>query len=304
MTIKERLKWSARLCLVRFNSLLLRFIPPAKLKTWNAYLLHGRKLDLKHPRKLNEKILWLAYNTDTSLWTTLADKAAVRDYVVSRGLEEILIPAYGVYHDFEEIPFDRLPDAFVLSATHGCQMTIVCRDKSALDLAEAEKKFRFWLRHNMANMALELHYAAIPPQILCTQYLPSDRDLIDYKIFCMNGRAHFTEVCTERSKGPCFDIFDRAWNPIPGVITGAQNCPYPLEKPAHYEQMLAVAEKLSEDLPFCRVDLYYVNGKIYFGEMTMTPATGLLFHFTEEFLLEQGDNLTLPGMEEKENTRE
>ena len=290
---KELLKWAYRDVLSHTNHALLHYVPPAKLKVWNARFLHGRQLDLEHPKKLNEKILWLAYHTDTTLWSTLADKAAVRDYVASRGLKEILIPSYGVYEHFEEIPFEQLPDQFVLSATHGCQMTQICRDKSALDLSALKKQVDFWLRHDLSCMSLELHYAAIPHRILCTQYLPAERDLIDYKIFCMNGRAYFTEVCTERSKGPYFDIMDRDWNMIPNVITGAKNCPYPLVKPDNYDEMLFVAEKLSEDLPFCRVDLYNVDGKIYFGEMTMTPATGLLFHFTDEFLTEQGRNLIL-----------
>lgn len=291
--IRERLKWPYREVLSRANHALLRFVPPARLKVWNARLLHGRKLDLEHPQKLNEKILWLAYHTDTALWSTLADKAAVRDYVASKGLAEILIPSYGVYDRFEDIPFDQLPEQFVLSATHGCQMTRICRDKSALDFAALKKQVDFWLRHDLSFMSLELHYAAIPHRLLCTQYLESDGDLIDYKIFCMNGRAQFTEVCTERSKGPYFDIVDRDWNLVPGVITGAKNSPAPLVKPARYAEMLAVAERLSAELPFCRVDLYYVNDKIYFGEMTMTPATGLLFHFTDEFLAEQGAHLVL-----------
>lgn len=295
MSRLERWKWFCRLTLSRGNRFLLHFVPPEKLKVWNTRLLHGRKLDLENPQKLNEKILWLAYRTDTALWTTLADKAAVRDYVAQKGLSQILIPSFGVYDHFEDIPFDRLPNQFVLSATHGCQMTFICRDKTALDLEALEKKVRFWLRLDLSCIALELHYAAIPHRILCTEYLPSDGDLIDYKIFCMNGRAHFTEVCTERSKGPYFDIVDRDWNIIPDVITGAKNCPYPLEKPENYAEMLAAAEKLAEDLPFCRVDLYNVDGRIYFGEMTMTPATGLLFHFTDEFLLAQGKNLSLPS---------
>ena len=280
--------------LSRINRFLLRFVPPAKLKAWNARLLHGRRIDPEHTEKLNEKILWLAYHTDTSLWSTLADKAAVRDYVARKGLSEILIPVYGVWDSFDEIPFDEIPAQFVLSATHGCQMTVVCRDKAALDMEALRKQVAFWLKQDLSCMSLELHYAAIPHRVIAAQYLPSDGDLIDYKIFCMNGRAYFTEVCTERSKGPYFDIVDRDWNMIPGVITGAENCPYPLKRPENYAEMLAVAEKLSEDLPFCRVDLYNVDGRIYFGEMTMTPATGLLFHFTDAFLLDQGKHLTLP----------
>lgn len=299
--IKDKLKWPYRATLSALNHMLSHVVSVPKLKEWNALLLHGRKLDLDHPNRLSEKILWLAYHSDTSVWSTIADKAAVRDFVSQKGLSQILIPSYGVYDHFEDIPFDRLPNQFVLSATHGCQMSFICRDKTALDLEALEKKVRFWLRRDLSYIALELHYAAIPHRILCTEYLPSDGDLIDYKIFCMNGRAYFTEVCTDRSKGPYFDIVDREWNIIPDVITGAKNCPYPLEKPENYAEMLAVAEKLAEDLPFCRVDLYNVDGRIYFGEMTMTPATGLLFHFTDEFLLAQGNNLSLPGQVLVEN---
>ena len=287
----EYLKWSVRCGLNAANHLLAKCIPVDILKTANARLLQHKRINLKKPTLLNEQILWNAYHTDTSLWSRLSDKYAVRKYVKQRGLEDILVPCYGVYRSVEEIPFEKLPDRFVMKATHGCDMTYICRSKNDIDYRNLKKKLRFWLRHNMAYMSLELHYAQIRHGIICEKLLedPSDKTgagLTDYKIFCIDGEARFIEVCSDRKKGPYLDLYDTEWHPIHDALTGACNNPFGVKKPSRLSDMLHDAEILAEGFPVVRVDLYEIDGDIYFGEMTFTPATGTLFHFQDWFLKE------------------
>lgn len=291
----ESLKWAARLGLTYLNKTLLYFMDIRQLKSLNAKYYLKREINLWNPQKLNEKILTLAYTTDTTLWSRMADKYEVRSYVKERGLEDILVPLYGVYDSCNQIDFEALPQKFVLKATHGCDMNFICKDKSAIDHRRLQNRLNFWLRHNMAYMSLEPHYACIPARVLCEKYLETQGEIIDYKFFCCDGKARFVEICTERSKGPYLDLMTLDWSPIPGSIVGAQNNPGGVEKPAGFDRMIEIADTLADGLPFVRVDLYEVDGHVYFGEMTFTPATGVLFHFSDAFLLEQGKYITLPN---------
>ena len=295
----EQIRWAVRVVRAAINKGLVSVVGVKKLKILNAKYYLKKEINLEKPEKLNEKILYLAYSTDTRLWSRLADKYEVREYVREKGFEEILVPVYGVYNSFEEIDFGRLPEKFVLKATHGCDMNYICRDKKELDLKKVKKKINFWLKNNLAYISLELHYAKIPPRIMCERFLESEGEIIDYKFFCCNGEVRFIEVCTERSKGPYLDIFMPDWTWRSGVIVGAKNNPDRIEKPKQFDRMKEIAAGLAEGLPFVRVDLYEVNGQVYFGEMTFTPATGVLFHFSEEFLIEQGKRFLLKERESK-----
>lgn len=270
--------------------MLCPLIGEKRLKQYIAKYRYKREIDIDHPQKLNEKILYMAYHYDTREWSKLADKYEVRQYVESKGLGEILVPIYGVYEKYEEIDMEKLPERFVLKATHGCDMNYLCKNKKDIDEKKLKKQINFWLTHSFAYIALELHYARIKPQLICEAYLETEnqQEMVDYKFFCCNGNIRFIEVCSERSEGPYLDIFTPDWEYQDGVIVGAKNNPVRPEKPKELEKMITIAKRLSEDFSFVRVDLYEVNRKIYFGEMTFTPATGLLFHFSERFLLKEG----------------
>lgn len=291
--LKRKLRWRVRSFRSNSNKILLRFFSVTKLKELNAKLYYKRNLDLDCPQKLNEKILYLTYHSDTHEWSKLADKYEVRRYVEEKGYKDILVPIFGVYDSYKAINFEQLPQAFVLKATHGCDMNFICKDKEVVNWKKLEKQVEFWLANNWAYIALELHYLRIPPRLICEQFLESSDEIIDYKFFCCNGKLQFIEVCSERSKGPYLDVFMPDWSYRAGVIVGAKNCPKQIKQPEHFEQMKKIAEDLAADFSFVRVDLYEVNEKIYFGEMTFTPATGVLIHFSEEFLIEQGKILDI-----------
>lgn len=286
-------KWMYRKLLILCNSFLVRFIDIRKLKMLNAKWLKHRDIDIYHPEKLNEKILWLEYNTDSKQRSRLTDKYEVREYINAKGYEEALIPLYGVYNHPSEINFDELPSQFVLKGTHGCDMNYICQNKENINKKELNKKLKLWMNTNLAYMSLETHYLSIKPRILCEQFLASETgDLADYKFHCCDGKARFVLVCTDRKKNQYRDVFDMEWN-ARDVVVGAKNNPTKPEKPKAFDKMVEMANCLAEGIPFVRIDLYELNGKIYFGEMTFTPAAGLLFHFNDEFLLEQGKYCTI-----------
>lgn len=278
-----------------------------KLIVWLRYVERMKKLPhLKNPKNLNEKILWLALNTDTSEWSRLADKYAVRDYVKECGLEDILVRLYGVYDKAEEIDFGVLPVSFVLKTTHGSADVIVVKDKTKINVEEARLKMQNKLDEHLITSGAELHYLRIPRKIVAEEFLINDekseqvsKTLIDYKIWCFNGKAHFIWVCMNRfvknKDGAEVLLYDRDWKPCPNycAITPDFSLADPIPKPDGFEHMLEVAEKLSEPFPVVRCDLYNLAGKIYFGEMTFTSYGGIMDFYSEEFLNKCGDLIDL-----------
>jgi hypothetical protein len=261
-----------------------------KAKEIHTRIHFHKTINLTHPRKLNEKILWTEYNTDGQMRTRLTDKYEVRKFVEQKGYKETLVPLLGVYDKAEEIPFDELPEKFVLKATHGCDMNYLCTDKKQLDQKEQRelrKMIRFWLSFHMAYMALETHYRDIRRRIICEKYIEAESGLPDYKFHCSNGKVRFILVCNQKGAKRYKNVFDRDWKEL-DVVEGTEVDPEPVKRPDKLEEMIQMAEKLAEGIPFVRVDLYQADGKIYFGEMTFTPATGVLFHFKDTFLEEEG----------------
>ena len=290
---KYFIKWFFRRSLAKVNRILCLLLPVSKVKTLNARLYFKRRIDIDHPAKLNEKILWIEYNTDASLRSRLTDKYEVRQYVAEKGYEECLVPIYGIYNSPAEIDIDSLPEQFVLKATHGCDMNYICKRKEDMDIRDVKRRMKMWMKINTAYVSLEMHYRTIPPRIICEKYIDSgDMSLTDYKIHCCDGRARFILVCSYGHGKRYLDVFSRSWEHL-SVVVGAEENPERPDMPEQLEEMCTMAEKLAEGIPFVRIDLYTVEHKVYFGEMTFTPATGMLFHFTDAFLMEEGKYCTI-----------
>lgn len=292
---KYYLKWFFRIGLAKFNQLIANWVTISKMKTILTKHYFHREINLQNPEKLNEKILWIEYNTDAEQRSRLTDKYEVRQYVAEKGYADALVPIYGIWRRAEDIDFHLLPERFVLKATHGCDMNYLCQKKTPEEINKMRRRMRLWMKHNLAYMSLETHYLDVQHGILCEEYLDcGTEDIVDYKFHCMDGKARFVLVCTNRSKEVYKNVFDLDWRPL-HVIVGAKENPEKLRQPSCFYQMIEMANRLAEGIPFVRVDLYEVNGKIYFGEMTFTPATGVLFHFSDDFLIEQGKYCTLPS---------
>lgn len=257
----------------------------------------GRKLNLDFPKTFNEKLQWLKLHDRKPKYTTMVDKYVVKMYVADKIGEQYIIPTLGVWDTFDEIDFDKLPNKFVMKCTHDSGGLVICRDKVNFDKQAAKKKINRSLRRNYYYSGREWPYKNVPPRIIAEQYMEDSEtsELKDYKFMCFNGKVKCSFVCSDRfsHKGLHVTFFDRDWNVLPF------DRHYPrvkegLPKPINYIKMIELAEILSKNIPFVRVDFYEVNKKIYFGELTFYPGSGL-----EEFTPEKwdrilGDWLVLP----------
>lgn len=271
------------------------------------YVVFRKWPNLKNPRDLNEKILWAKLYSDTSKWTELADKYKVRQYVENLGLNSILVKLYGIWTKPEDVDFDNLPNSFILKANNGDGKGTynIVRDKSMLTEMD-KKKIRdlvsFWLNtKDVGVLSAEPQYKDIPPCVVVEELLPVENDSTmqtDYKIWCFNGKAYYVLVCNNRSIGSNSAhllTYDLDWNPHVefSVYTSDYLEGKPIPKPKNFERMIEIAEILSVGFPELRVDLYNINGNIYFGELTFTSHGGMMNYYTPEFLLELGNKFSI-----------
>jgi hypothetical protein len=238
------------------------------------------------------------------MWTRCADKYRVREYVKECGCSEILVPLYGVWENAADIDFDKLPEKFVLKPNHGCGEVVVVKDKSQMNREAVITQLQNSMKHKFGYELAEWHYLSIPPVVLCEQLLevPNDGDLVDYKIYCLDGKAYYVMSCSEReiaTHRTYFNLFDRQWNRLDNYMSDQYRNDKFVPKPIHLEEMFAYAEKLAKPFPEVRVDFYEVNGHIYFGELTFTSRAGVMDYFTEECLLDMGEKVTLPKLQKK-----
>ena len=266
------------------------------------YQRFGKKINWSNPQDINEKINWLKFNSDTTRWTQLADKYLVREYVKECGLEEILIPLYGVWDNAKDIDFAKLPDTFVIKTNHGSGEIIVCKDKSKLDVAHTVKLLNEWMSESYGQYQGEPHYINIPRKIIAEKYLfenssYSTQSIIDYKFWCFDGVPYYVWVCCNRTRESVYvELYDTNWNYLPekSVYTDHyRDNGGKVPKPKNLDKMLSIASVLSKGFPQVRVDLYVCDNIVYFGEMTFTSSGGYMNFYTNEFLNELGNLVKL-----------
>lgn len=283
----------------RINYYYLNEVPREKYKEELAdwfWWQTGNELNLEHPRTLDEKIQWLKMYDCIPEKTILADKYLARKWIEKNVGEQYLVPLLGVWDSFDEIDFDSLPNQFVLKTNHGSGAYLVVRDKNSMDCVGAKKKFDTWLRLNYAFMCgLELQYLNIPPKIIAEKYIEDmDGRTVDYRFVCFNGKAEFLWVDTGNNTiNERRNVYDINWNRQNYEI-GHPPLDYIPQKPANYNEMRAVAERISNGFSFVRVDLYSTGDRIYFGEATFTPASGILRWSNEKNNYWWGERLKLP----------
>ena len=218
-----------------------------------------------------------------------------REYVKEKGYENLLIKTYGVFDRFEDIDFDKLPNAFALKTTHSSQMNYICFDKSKINYDELKKKFNKYLKTNYGKKTVELHYSPIKPQIIIEELMLENGKLpTEYKIHVFNGKAKSLYVVTSRGIDIRYNNYYIDWTPFDGSqFNGWKKTDYPLEKPKNFDEMIKISEDLASPFPFVRVDLYDINGTIYFSELTFTPAKGTLILDDDKCDFEMGEWLDI-----------
>lgn len=263
----------------------------------------GERLNLNHPKNLIEKIIWMQFHTDTSLWTECADKYAVREYVKKCGLANILPQLYGVWDNPEDINWAELPDKFVLKTNNSCGQIIIVRDKTKLDVKHTSLKLKKWLHSKYGFHNAQLHYLKIKPRIIAEELLedsslPTNANLVDYKIHCFNGTPEACLVVSGRSDAVHYVTYmDMNWNNISDYALNPQSKYYgnkQFNKPENFDKMQEYARILSQGIPQVRVDFYDIHGKIYFGEMTFTPGFGSRSKAFSEYLGSKIDLSRIP----------
>lgn len=271
-------------------------------KKFDVRLRFHRKLNLKNPQSLADKVTYIELHDQSPLASTCSDKFAVREYVTERGYGDILIPLVGgVWNSIGDIDFDSLPDSYVIKATHGCRMNYIVPDNKSFDIKQCKKEIQEWLDTTYGTYSMEPHYYNIPHRIYAEKYLGNMFRLTDYKFHCFNGEPRFVLTVTDRReiKGRPMqvklDLFDMNWFPIFEVVRSNQEIPGSgnVKKPENFVKMCKIAKDLSAGFKFVRIDLYELEGKVYFSEMTFSPACCVFPYFSEKFLVEQGKYLKI-----------
>lgn len=284
----------------RIQLRLLRYLAPflgdeSYVKLY--YLFHMLKpLDLENPQTYNEKLQWLKLHDKRPEYTQMVDKIAAKEYVASIIGDEYIIPTIAIYEKPEDIDFDQLPNQFVLKVTHDSGGIVVCKNKQTINKKEVIKKMEWGLKRTYYKFNREYPYKNVPRRIIAEQYMEDESgyELKDYKIFCFDGKPKLLFVASDRQIHKTkFDFFDLDWNHLP-FTNGHPNNPNSIQKPKNFEKMLDIAAKLSKGIPHVRVDLYNINGKIYFGEMTFFHWSGIVPFVPEEWDYKIGDMLHLP----------
>lgn len=264
-------------------------------------IYYGKKLDIENPQTFNEKIQWLKLYDRNPEYTPMVDKADVKDYVAGIIGVDKIIPTYGVWNSTDEIDFSSLPDKFVLKCTHDSSSVVICHDKSRFDVDKAKERLTHGLTKDFYSAGREWAYKGLKPRIIAEMYMTDSGDntaseLRDYKFFCFNGKVRCLKVDFDRFIKHRANYYDPNGYRLPfeEVV-----CPADPSReillPTNLREMITIAEKLASDIPFVRVDLYNVNGHIYFGEMTFYPASGFGFFNPDEWDLKLGQWLDLPS---------
>lgn len=278
----------------------MRFLPPKLYVKFHYEYFSGKKLDLTNPIDFNAKIEWYKVFFRPRILNTLVDKYAVRAYVEEKIGAQYLNDIYGVYENPEDIPFNELPNKFVIKATHTSSYNLIIHNKEQIDIPKTTKTFKKWLTKNQYyRMGQEWAYKDVQPRLIIEKFLKEDdkNTLVDYKFYCFNGVAKFIDVHIDREEDHKQGCFDLNFKLLPfGKSLTYKSISEGIKKPSNLNEMVACAEALAKDLPFVRVDFYSVNSKTIFGEMTFYPSDARKAFYPEEYNTIIGDYFNLPKL--------
>ena len=276
------------------NKGLFSFLPDKIYLQWKYKLIMNQKLDLNNPQTFNEKLQWLKLYDRKDIYTIMADKYAVREYVKNKIGEEYLIPLLGVYNNFDEINFEELPEKFVIKPNHTSGNVYICTDKNEINYKKLKKQINKWLKRKYYYLHREWPYKNIKPKIIIEEYLDDlSGDTKDYKFEIFNGHLAYSFVCSDRHSNLKFTFFDKNGKFMD--IT-QDNCPNDknIKKPINYKKMIELSQKLAEETIELRVDFYEIGNKIYFGELTFYDSAGYGEFKPDVWDLKIGKMLKLP----------
>ncbi len=295
--IKKALKNPKLIVSFLLNKKTIAKLFPDKVYLRLKYCLEmGKKLNLKNPETFNEKLQWLKLYNRKPEYTMMADKVEVRKYIAEKLGEEYLIPCLGVWDNPEDIDFESLPNQFVLKCNHnsGTGM-IICKDKSKLDIKKAKKELKKGLKENYYLLNREWPYKNIKPRIIAEKYMvdESGTELKDYKFFCFDGKVELIQVDYGRFKEHKRNLYTLDWEFVNAQIQFPNDENYIINKPVQLKKMCDIASELSNGIPHVRIDLYSIESKIYFGELTFYHGSGVERFYPKELEYKLGEMINL-----------
>lgn len=264
----------------------------------------GHRLDLNHPKTFTEKIQWLKLYNRRPEYTLMVDKYAVKKYVADIIGEKYIIPTLGVWDKPEDIDWDALPNEFVLKTTHGGGSggVVICKDKKTFDRNKAILTLRDSMNGDIYRSLREWPYKDVKKRVLAEKYMvPKDMvnnpiyELSDYKFFCFNGEPKYCQVIRDRHSKESIDFYDMNWRhqEFVGLNPIASNGINPVPRPLLLDDMICICHKLSENMKFVRIDMYVIDNRIYFGEITFYPASGMGLFNPDKWNEELGNLISL-----------
>ncbi len=275
----------------------MKFLPEKfYLKIYYEYYT-GKKLDLNNPIEFNQKIQWMKVFYRPPILTQLVDKYSVRSYVEEKVGSEYLNELLNVYEKASDVKFEDLPDRFVIKGVHGCHFNLIVRDKEKMNPLKARYLLIKWLNKNQYYRGgLEWAYRNVKPRLIAEKYMEEigQEILNDYKFFCFDGVPRFVQIDLERGVKDYRCYYDMAWKKLPFSTETNPHYQGEVEKPTNLDKMIEVASKLADRFPFVRVDLYNIDGRIVFGEMTFYPSDGRKEFIPDEYNRLIGEYLQLP----------
>lgn len=307
MNIKYYWEHPAKLFIRIGRNNFLRLLPDRPYLQILSISNTGKIMDLNNPKTFNEKIQWLKLYNRKSEFTQLVDKYAVKEKIAEMIGADHVVPNYGVWENANEIDFNKLPNSFVLKCNHDSGGNIICRDKTKLDITQTIAFLNRCLRQNSYLLSREWPYKKIKKKILAEEYLFSEgakqEGLIDYKFFCFSGKPEFLYVSQglENHSTARISFFDFSGNELPFRRSDYRPLGEKLTLPTNFDEMRKLAEIIASniDTPFCRVDLYSVNGNIYFSEITFFPCGGFLPFQPAEWDVKLGEMIDLSRVKGK-----
>lgn len=259
-------------------------------------ILMGRKLDIESPKTFNEKLQWLKLYDHNECYSTLVDKYEVKKYISSILGEKMVIPTIGVWNSFDEIDFNELPKQFVLKCTHDSGSVVICKDKDSIDIKKVKNKIESCLRKNYYMQGREWPYKNVTPRILAEKYMTEfDGDIKDYKFFCFSGKVKFFKIDFDRFTCHRANYYDIEGNILPFFESSLPaDFNKKMDIPGNLNDMIRYAEVISKNTPFMRVDFYSIEDRVFFGEVTLYPASGFGEIYPAEWDKKIGELIELP----------
>ena len=275
----------------------MKFLPEKfYVKIYYEYYT-GKKLDLDNPVEFNQKIQWMKLFYRPRILNKLVDKYAVREYVKEKIGESYLNELIAVYDRVGEVNFEDLPDQFVIKGVHGCHFNLIVKDKKEMNVLRSRYLLTKWLNKNQYYRGgLEWAYKDVKPRLIAEKYLEEfGKEIMnDYKFFCFDGKPKFVQVDLERGINNYRCFYDMNWQKLPFTMKKNPLYEGEVSKPENFETMIEVVSKLADNFPFVRVDLYNIDGRIIFGEMTFYPSDGRNEFKPDEYNRIIGEYIRLP----------